>query len=95
VVCNPLANYNAFQNSEALSFLGVATAFGDPLYDLNANDTYIFSLEVFSGRTLLSSNQITVVAGTGAAVPEPLTISLFSAGLLGAAVARRRRAAGK
>jgi hypothetical protein len=95
ILCGSSANYYAFQNSEALSFLGIATILSDPLYDINADDTYIFGLDVFSGNTLLSSDQITVVAGRGAAVPEPLTISLFSAGLVGAAVARRRRAARK
>lgn len=95
ISCGSSANYYAFQNSEALSFSAIAAILNDPLYNINADDTYIFGLEVFSDNVLLSSNQITVVAGRGADVPEPLTISLFSAGLVGAAVARRRRAARK
>jgi len=86
------ANYFAFQNSEALSFAAVAAALNDPGYDMNADDTYIFTLEAFNqAGALLGSNTINVVAGKGAAVPEPLTLSLFGAGFAGLAVMRRRK----
>lgn len=89
------ADNTAFQNSETLSFSSIRALLGDPMYDLNANDTYIFTLDVLDKVTgaSLASNSITVVAGTGAptAVPEPLTLSLFAAGLLGAGALRRRK----
>jgi hypothetical protein len=85
----------AFQNSETLSFASIAAVLGDPGYNLNANDTYIFTLSVLDKATsaVLASDHITVVAGTGAptSVPEPLTLSLFAAGLLGAGALRRRK----
>ena len=36
---NALSGSAAFQNSEALSFLGIATLLGDPGYNMNADDT--------------------------------------------------------
>jgi hypothetical protein len=92
---NSTYNGYAFQNSENLGFTSIATLLGDPLYDVNANDTYIFTLSVLSGlSTVLSSDQITVVAGRGAQpVPEPLTLSLFAAGLVGFGIVRRRKKA--
>jgi hypothetical protein len=86
---------NAFQNSEALSFASIASALGDPGYDMNANDTYIFTLSEFTkSGALFASDHITVIAGTGAtAVPEPLTLSVFAAGLVGAGALRRRKKA--
>ena len=92
--CGSLSSYYAFQNSETLSFASIAAALGDPAFNLNANDTYDFSLGVYDGNTQLASQAITVVAGKGATpVPEPVTISLFGAGLLGAVAARRRKRA--
>jgi len=92
IICGPASNFYAFQNSEALSFAAVAGALGDPGYDINANDTYIFTLEAFDkAGALLGSNTINVVAGTGAVIPEPITLSLFGAGFAGLAIARRRR----
>ena len=84
-----------FQNSEALSFSLIAAALGDPGYNINADDTYIFTLDVLDhAGALLSSNQMTVIAGKGATdVPEPMTLSLFAAGLVGAGVLGRRRKA--
>jgi hypothetical protein len=92
IICGASTNYFAFQNSEALSFAAVAAALNDPGYDMNADDTYIFTLEAFNqAGALLGSNTINVVAGRGAAVPEPLTLSLFGAGFAGLAVMRRRK----
>jgi hypothetical protein len=86
----------AFQNSETLSFASIAAALGDAGYNMNANDTYIFTLSVLNKATnaVLASDHITVVAGTGATpVPEPLTLSVFAAGLVGAGALRRRKKA--
>ena len=73
----------AAQNSEALSFAAVAAAFGDPGFNLNANDTYDFTLELLTAAGgPIAEDTIVVVAGRGASVPEPATIALFGAGLL-------------
>jgi len=88
--CSPTTNY-AFQNSEALSFASIAAALGDPGFDMNLNDTYFLTLQVFNvDHTVLGSDTIQINAGTGA-VPEPVTLSLFGAGLCGAAILRRRK----
>jgi len=93
--CGPASGFSAFQNSEALSFAAIA-ALLDSGYDINANDTYIFTLEAFDhAGALLGTNTINVVAGTGAAIPEPVTLSLFGAGVAGMAVLRRRKKAQK
>jgi hypothetical protein len=76
----------AAQNSEALSFLSVATAFGDPTFNENANDTYLVSLQIFGpNANQLADDSITIVAGSGAPVPEvPSGIMLITAiGILG------------
>lgn len=89
-----------FQNSEALSFLSVATALGDPAFNRFANDTYL-GLDLYGRGTctgtitaacgaLLGSDNITVIAGMG--VPEPGTLALFGVGLLGLGALRRRKA---
>jgi hypothetical protein len=91
----------AFQNSEALSFASIAAALGDPGYDINANNTYTFTLDVDligcpAGTPAcdrnLAENTIVVQAGTGAPVPEPFSIALFGAGLVGMGFVRRKRA---
>ena len=75
----------AFQNSEALSFASIAGALNDPGYDINANNTYTFTLDV--DRIVcpvgavgcdfnLAQNTIVVQAGTGAPLPEPSQIGL-------------------
>lgn len=93
--CGPLSDYYAFQNSEALSFPVVAAAIGDLGYDVNANDTYDFTLNLRAGDRLLAADSIVVQAGTGTPVPEPFTLSLFGAGLAGAAAMRHRKKAQK
>ncbi len=92
-LCGASSGFFAFQNSEALSFAGVAAALGDPGYNVNANDTYIFTLQAFNNAgALLGSDTINVVAGKGATpIPEPVTLSLFGAGFAGIAALRRRR----
>jgi hypothetical protein len=92
-LCGASSGFYAFQNSEALSFAAVAAALGDPGYNINANDTYVFTLQAFnSNAALLGSDTITVVAGKGATpIPEPVTLSLFGAGFAGIAALRRRR----
>ena len=91
VSCDPTTNY-AFQNSEALSFFGIAFLFNDLGFDMNLDDTYFLTLQVFDAdHTQLGSDTIQINAGNGASVPEPLTLSLFGAGLCGAAVLRRRK----
>ena len=97
ILCGPNTGFFAFQNSEALSFAGVAAALGDSGYNMNADDTYIFTLQAF-GRDgdLLGTDTINVVAGKSATpVPEPITLSLFGAGFAGAVAMRRRKKAGR
>ncbi len=94
ILCGASSNFFAAQNSEALSFAAVAAALGDSGYNMNADDTYIFTLEAFNvDHVLLGTDTINVVAGKGAAVPEPVTLSLFGAGFAGLAVLRRRKKA--
>ncbi len=89
--CGALSGYYGFQNSEALSFASIAGALGDPAFDMNADDIYRLTLEVFNGTAKLGTDQVEVVAGRGIAVPEPVTLSIFAAGLAAAAATRRRR----
>jgi hypothetical protein len=76
----------AVQNSEALSFGSINTAFGDPLYNMNAMDTYIITLTVSGPGGQLASDTIVVNA-----VPEPTSMALFATGLAGLGMLRRRR----
>lgn len=78
-----------FQNSEGLRFAAIAAALGDPAYDVNANDTYLFTLSTSAG-----SVSETVVVGSGAAVPEPASLAVLGIGLLGLAITRKRRNGG-
>jgi hypothetical protein len=91
VVCALTGPEVGFQNSEPGDYLGLVLDSG---FDMNANDTYIFTLDVIDPRGVhIGTDSITVVAGTGAAVPEPVTLSMFGAGLVGAiGFARRRKA---
>lgn len=84
---NSRTGNTAFQNSETLSFASIAAALGDPGYNMFAPDSYLFTLTVTDlAHNVLSSDAITVNA-----VPEPLTLSLFAAGLVGAGALRRRK----
>jgi hypothetical protein len=73
---------NSFGNSESLDF----STYGGPLsYDPNANDTYLFELSVSSVTgAFIASEDITVVAGRGAAAPDAAsTAGLLAASLIG------------
>lgn len=83
------------QNAEALQFLDTTTPtdtrFFDPAFNINANDTYIFTLSAFNAdRILIDTVRMTDIAGTGA-VPEPVSLSLFGMGIVGLGLVRRRK----
>jgi hypothetical protein len=71
------------QNSENLSFAGIAFVLNDALFDPNANDTYDFTLTLSNeaGQQLGSVSE-EVVAGTGAPVPEPPTWAILGIGIV-------------
>jgi hypothetical protein len=80
------------QNAEALQFNGLDTRYFLPNFDINANDTYIFTLNAFVGGDLVNSVQMTDIAGSGAAaVPVPMSLGLFGLGLLGLGAVRRAK----
>lgn len=80
---------NTKQNSENLAWFAPLLA---SYFNPNQNDTYDFTMTV---RTLqgvpLGSVGMTVVAGEGARVPEPASITLLGVGLLGLGFTARRR----
>lgn len=95
VACDATINAGA-QNSEAISFAGVYAAFGGiPPFDVNLNDTLLFTLSAYDLKgELVASNTIQVNQGAGAPpaqVPEPPTIALFGAGILGAVTIGTKR----
>jgi hypothetical protein len=97
-VLSPTSPTTGVQNSEALQFLNTTsptdTRFFDLGFNIDADDTYIFTLSVSDLATgaLLDSVQMTDIAGAGATVPEPSSIALFGAGLLGLGLILRRKA---
>ena len=95
--CKAVAFHKLEEGSLMLSPQLPSCPLKDPKFDLYSDlHLHLYALSVFnnlSSGSLISSDQITVIAGRGAAaVPEPLTISLFAAGRLALArsVAARR-----
>jgi len=85
---NATVGDTGFQNSEGLRFGIIAELLGDPDYDVNANDTYLFTLSTSAGSVTER-----VVVGSGA-VPEPASLAVLGVGLLGLAFTRKRRNGG-
>jgi hypothetical protein len=75
-------------HSENNSFTGFL-----PGFNPNANDTYDYSLLAFQGSTVVATDTMQVVVGTGAAVPEPKVTVLLGFLLAGMGVFgwRKRR----
>ncbi len=71
----------------------MGTRFFLPNFDINANDTCIFTFSASSVTTKLSSVQMTDVAGTGAGTgaPEPVSLGLLGMSLAGLGAIRRKR----
>jgi hypothetical protein len=84
-----------FQNSDPLSFNAAGTAdklandVSDPNFNANQNDTYVVTLSASDGSGSLGSVTETIIAGTGAPVPEPRDVAILGVGLLGLVVAHR------
>jgi hypothetical protein len=90
-----LAGFEAPLNaySFGLHALGGATGTADN-ENFNGFRTALFSTDLFLTNIVLSptSFQVTAVPDDVTAIPEPLTLSLFSTGLAGAISMRRRKA---
>jgi len=90
---NALNSDKGAQNSETLSFAGIAAALGDPGYNMWIADTYDFTWTLYDKNT---GANLGMVAATFKTVPEPSTIALLAAalGLMGFWAWRRRKAKG-
>ncbi len=76
-----------YGNSESLDFL----SFGGPIgYNINANDTYVFTLTADLNGIPVASDTITVVDGKGAAVPDTAATSGLLAGIFPLLILVRR-----
>ena len=80
---------NVAQNAEPLAFGNAspdlfALVLGDAAYNVNANDTYNFTLSLMAPTGApMGQVSATIIAGTGADVPEPPTLALFGTVILG------------
>jgi hypothetical protein len=90
VAATPPADAYGAQNSENLSFAGFL-----PGFQVDADDTYVFTLQAFqegaAGQELIGTNQIIVNAGAGAAVPEPRTLGFLLIPMFGFGILIRRK----